>query len=222
MDKNIKTMNEKELSETEVLWPKTQEGLIKYINNLVERKHDYGTCVYAMSMSAVATFNYVAGVLGVTGFQASCADLDFLKRTRRMDLFSIVNYDDFLYPQYEDSFNKTISKDTWKAIQDKAQKAIKKANAEYAQYLIDLEKYESDIATFVAKYPDYYERRKYYDPLVMGSGAEWDKEEKKKKTGFEFAPQAPYCPVNSDSEVYKHWMSIVNGKIPFGYSIGEK
>ena len=44
-----------------------------------------------------------AHVLGVTGFQASCADMDFLRRTRSMENgFSIVNYENLLYPQYFD------------------------------------------------------------------------------------------------------------------------
>lgn len=101
--KTLKTKTEKELRETEVVHPKTLDELNKIIEQLTERKHDYGTCVYAMSIAAVATFNYVAGKLGVTGFQASCADLDILRRTRDYENgFSIINYDNLLYPQYWD------------------------------------------------------------------------------------------------------------------------
>lgn len=221
MNKNVQFMTEQELRECEVVWPKNLKELTEYIENLVKRKHDYGTCVYAMSMSAVAAFHYVAHCIGATGFQASCADLDILKRTRHMDLFRIVDYGNFLYPQYKDSFEKRISKDTWKALQDKAQKAIEKADKEYADYLVRLEKYKVDIAGFVVKYPDYYERKSHYDPLGMGTGNEWDEEEKKKASGFEFAPQPPFETVNSESKVYKHWKLMVDGDIPFGYEIGE-
>lgn len=101
--KTLKTKTEKELRETEVVRPKTLDELNKIIEQLTERKHDYGTCVYAMSIAAVATFNYVAGKLDVTGFQASCADLDILRRTRDYENgFSIINYDNLLYPQYWD------------------------------------------------------------------------------------------------------------------------
>lgn len=61
----------------------------------------YGRAVYAMSMSAVATFNYIASQLGVTGFQASCADLDILSRTRGLvGPFMILDASKLLYPQY--------------------------------------------------------------------------------------------------------------------------
>ena len=94
-------MTEQEMRDSEVPRIKTSEELTAYINALVSQQHDYGTCVYAMSMSAVAAFNYVAHALGVTGFQASCADMDILKRTRSMDSgFRIINYADLLYPQY--------------------------------------------------------------------------------------------------------------------------
>jgi hypothetical protein len=94
-------MTEKELREHKVPFFNTQDELDAYIKSLVEREHDYGTCVYAMSCAAEATFNYVASRLGVTGFQASCANLDFIKRTRGMENgFSIINYTNLLYPQY--------------------------------------------------------------------------------------------------------------------------
>lgn len=92
---------EKQMRETKEIWPKTIKELEEYIGSLVNREHDYGTCVYAMSLAAVATFNYVAHKLGTTGFQASCADLDILRRTRGMEYgFRILNYEHLLYPQY--------------------------------------------------------------------------------------------------------------------------
>ena len=102
--KTVNEMTEKELRETDVPWPKTPEELQAYIDALVSRQHDYGTCVYAMSMAATAAFQYVAHVLGVTGFQASCADMDILRRTRGIKGgFRILKYADLLYPQYCDS-----------------------------------------------------------------------------------------------------------------------
>ncbi len=62
--------------------PYTPKQLADYIDSLVSRNHDYGTAVYAMSLAAVAAFNYVAHKVGSSGFQASCADLDVLRRTR--------------------------------------------------------------------------------------------------------------------------------------------
>jgi hypothetical protein len=114
--KTVNEMTEAELRETDVPWPKTPEELQGYIDALVTRQHDYGTCVYAMSMSALAAFYYVSHVLGVTGFQASCADMDFLKRSRGLkDGFRIVNYENMFFPQYCDNDHFP----TWKGIIDK-------------------------------------------------------------------------------------------------------
>jgi len=91
---------EAELREAKDPWPYTKEQLSEYIASLVDRSHDYGTCVYAMSLAAVAAFNYVARELGVSGFQSSCADLDFIRRTRNMDgPFILLKAEDALYPQ---------------------------------------------------------------------------------------------------------------------------
>ena len=82
--------------------PDTIQDLVEYIESRVNGKHDYGTCVYAMSQAAVATFNYVAGTLGCTGFQASCADMEILRHTRMLHgPFALVKAEDFLYPQYD-------------------------------------------------------------------------------------------------------------------------
>lgn len=94
-------MTEQEMRETEVLAPQSLTELSAYVDSLVNMPHDYGTCVYAMSMAAEAAFRYVAHQLGVTGFQASCADLDFLKRVRGLKgPFAIIDANDMLYPQY--------------------------------------------------------------------------------------------------------------------------
>lgn len=74
-----------EMRAEKVPWPETLEELTEYIASLTDREHDYGTCVYAMSLAATAAFQYVSKRLGVTGFQAGCADLDILRRTRSLD-----------------------------------------------------------------------------------------------------------------------------------------
>jgi hypothetical protein len=88
--------------------PRTMEELTGIIDTMGSRNHDYGTCVYAMSISAVAAFNYIGHVLGVTGFQAFCADLDFLRRTRDMKAFKIMDMGKLVYPQYRDHFRTNI------------------------------------------------------------------------------------------------------------------
>lgn len=93
---------EQEMRSEKAPWPETLEALSEYIASLTERKHDYGTCVYAMSLAATAAFQHVAHKLGVTGFQASCADLDIVRRTRGMEgPFILLKGEDMIYSQYD-------------------------------------------------------------------------------------------------------------------------
>lgn len=97
-------MTEAQMRDAKAPTPGSVEELAEYVRGLVERPHDYGTCVYAMSMAAVAAFNFVAGRLGVTGFQASCADLDILARTRGWKWGKLLDYEKLLYPQFRGEF----------------------------------------------------------------------------------------------------------------------
>lgn len=98
----VSVTTEAEMRAAEVPWPYTMAQLEEYIRSLTERPHDYGTCVHAMSMAAAAAFYYVSRQLGVTGFQSSCADLDFLRRIRGMKgPFILLKAEDALYPQYD-------------------------------------------------------------------------------------------------------------------------
>jgi hypothetical protein len=82
--------------------PDTIESLCEYVASLVDRQHDYVTCVYAMSLAATAALNHVAHKLRVSGFQASCADLDIVRRNRGIEgPFILLNGEDMLYPQYD-------------------------------------------------------------------------------------------------------------------------
>lgn len=118
---------EKELRESDVPWPKTIEDLSAYIQTQVNRPHDYGTSVYAMSLAATAAFRYVAGVLGTTGFQASCADLDILRRTRDLKgPFLILKAEDALYPQYDLRKKLDDALESWRPwLADEAAKRLK-------------------------------------------------------------------------------------------------
>lgn len=100
-------------------------GLIKEI---MEYDHDYGTIVYGCYAAMKAAFKVVNNSPngGITGFQASClgweATKDFLSIRGPA---KILDYDNLLFPQYEDDFKKTISVETWKHLQDKAAKELK-------------------------------------------------------------------------------------------------
>lgn len=148
-----KSLTEKEMREMKTPKIDSARKLAKFINKLIKQDHDYGTCVYAMSIGAEAAFRFVAGKLVVTGFQASCADLDFIKRIRHLTVFRITDYEQMLYPQYAEEFDKTITSTTFDWLRGEAIKKL------------------SD----------------------------------------------PNC---GSPECRAHWQSIINGEIPFGYTIG--
>lgn len=119
------SMTEKEMYESKVPWFETMEELETYIEGLCDQTHDYGTCCYAVSMAAVATFQYMAQYFGITGFQAGYADMDILRRTRNMkNGFRILDYDNLLYPQYKDRFP------TWDSLIDEHIEHLAKAAQE--------------------------------------------------------------------------------------------
>lgn len=97
----ISEMTNKELAEYRVPFFDTQDELMNFINALTDRQHDYNTVVEAMTLAALAAFNFVAGKLGATGFQASCADLNFIGKSRSINCpFMLVTLNEYLYPQY--------------------------------------------------------------------------------------------------------------------------
>lgn len=206
---------------------KTVDDLAKFVTKLgTKYGHDYGTVCHAVAASAIAAAWCMNAMPhgGITGFQAGCVMWEFIRRwnySSNKTGMRIIDYDNFLYPQYEYKYQKTIAPSTWKAIQKAAANEIEEADKKYAEYLTDLKRYEKDIKAFVKKYPDYYERREHYDRLGIGTGEQWQAYEAKRDSGFEFAPDEPYEPVGKNSPAYKHWKSIVSGKIPFGYHLSN-
>ena len=119
---------EEAMRDAKVPWPYTKQQLSDYIESLVNRDHNYGTCVYALSMAAEAAFNYVAHKLGVTGFQSSCADLDFIRRVRSMEgPFILLKAEDMVYPQYDLEEKLRKAMESWKPwVKEQAQKNLDK------------------------------------------------------------------------------------------------
>ena len=205
----------------------TLETLPGFLTELAERyRHDYGTICHAIGMAAVAAASAMnhSSQGGITGFQASAVMWRFVREwshSNNVCGLRLINYDNFLYPQYEHDFQKVLSRDVWKRIQEAARAELDKADNEYLCYLKAHEQYKIDIAAFIEKYPDYDERREYYSERVMGTAEEWKLEEKKKASGFEFAPTEPQCYIGSSSPIYQHWRSICEGEVPFGYVIED-
>jgi hypothetical protein len=200
----------------------TLETLIPFIEEVVRQgRDDYGKICRAIAASALAVMHAIAKQEGITGFQAGCVLWDVIREWQYSTNESglrIVDYDDMLYVQYESKFQKTIRKSVFEAMQKKAQRLLDENVAAYQKYQKDMVQYHKDIAAFIAKHPDYNDRPEYYNHLGCGTADQWQKEEEKKKSGFEFAPDKPcyHRPVQIE-----HWQSIVAGTVPFGYEIDE-
>jgi len=109
------------------------KNLFKFINKLVKKyKHDYGTICHAMTAGAVATIYAMNKTEqgGITGFQAGCIMWQFIRKfMNKKGFFRLIQYDDMLYPQYEESFGKTISKEVFAYLQEKAKELYNKESA---------------------------------------------------------------------------------------------
>lgn len=113
----------------------TLETLPEFLKHLMEDYgHDYGTICHALASGAVATSHAMNRHSngGITGFQAGAVMWEYMAHWNGIKPpAKLVKYDDMLYPQYENKFAKTISKDTWEHLQTEAKKQISEINSEY-------------------------------------------------------------------------------------------
>lgn len=111
---------------------KTFDDLVAFLQRVKDTCNtSYGTAPRAIAQAALATAWYLSSEFGITGFQASFVMWDFIRDwsfSNNECGMKIVNYDDMLYPQYNDKFQKTISEDTFKALQKAAKKNLKEKN----------------------------------------------------------------------------------------------
>lgn len=138
----------------------TVETLPAFIEKIVNGYiHDYGTICHAMTACSIATLWAInkTDKGGITGFQAGAIMWEFIRNwnyTNNKVGLRLIDFDNFLYPQYEDSYQKTISSKTFQLMTSEAKKN-----------------------------------------LVESKGA--------------------------NERVVRHWESIVNGVVPFGYTIKD-
>lgn len=138
---------------------KTEKELLKLIEEIKTFNHDYGTIVYGCMAAMTAAFQVIneGPQGGITGFQAGCLGHELIQKfMMTQPPYRIMDYNNMLYPQYSDKFEKVISSDTWNDLKEKAQKSLN----------------ENALSTH---------------PSVIA-----------------------------------HWQSIVNGNVPFGYSVKQE
>lgn len=104
----------------------TLETLPAFMKKILDEPQDYNSIVEAVAACAVgaawAADHSDKG--GITGFQGSCVMWRFVQYWMFLQDscgLRLIDYDDMLYPQYEDKFTKKIiNKETWEAMQKKA------------------------------------------------------------------------------------------------------
>ena len=111
----------------------TLESLPNFLKELSEDySHDYGTICHAIASSAIACAWAMnkTDQGGITGFQAGAIMWEFIRNwnysSNKCGL-KIVDYDNILYPQYEDKFKNTISESKWELIKKEAENQLEKS-----------------------------------------------------------------------------------------------
>jgi hypothetical protein len=99
------------------------------VKAMCDYPHDYGSVCVAVSACALAGV-YAANSLpqgGITGYQAGFVMWEFIRqmnyRGNKCGL-RMIDYDNMLFPQYAYKFEKTISSDTWKLLQEEAKRNL--------------------------------------------------------------------------------------------------
>ena len=106
----------------------TPESLSAFLKKLSDHDHGYGTICRAIAAAGVAAMHSIdrSPNGGITGFQAGCVIWDVISGWGSFEdgPKKMVQYAKMLYPQYQSSFDKTISEETWNWLQEEAKKKI--------------------------------------------------------------------------------------------------
>lgn len=119
----------------------TMDKLPEFINHILnDYHHDYGTACHAVAACAIAAAWAADNKVGLTGFQAGFVMWDFIRQwefTSNKCGLKIVNYDNMLYPQYEEKFDKVIPDYVWEKLQEQAKKELEGIDAYVSDYVVD-------------------------------------------------------------------------------------
>ena len=107
------------------------EDLFELIKEVKENfNYDYGVAPRTIGEICARLANYLSNEMGLTGFQAGFVMWTFIESYMYPNNkcgMKILDYDDMLYPQYEDKFKGSIiPKYTWGNIQKQAKEKIEK------------------------------------------------------------------------------------------------
>ena len=109
---------------------KTFDELVEFLRDVKDNYNiGYGDAPRAIAQAAVGVAWFLSGEFGITGFQSGATLWDFIRDwsyPENKTGLRLINYDNMLYPQYGDMFEKTISEDTWKLIVEEAKNKLEK------------------------------------------------------------------------------------------------
>lgn len=129
MDKEFEVKEQLENERKDI---KSFDDLVNYIQNIKDNYNiGYGSAPRAIAQAALATAWFLASDFGITGFQADCTTWDFVRGWSYSGNecgLRIIDYDNMLYPQYNEYFEKTISKDVFNELQNTAKKKLESSD----------------------------------------------------------------------------------------------
>lgn len=113
---------------------KTIDELVAFAKELFENyQHDYGTAVHAVTALALAGAWFGANKEGITSFQAGLVMWHFVKQWNHKGNkcgMRLWDFDDMLYPQYSNRFDKYINAEAWERVQELAKENLARSNKE--------------------------------------------------------------------------------------------
>jgi hypothetical protein len=112
----------------------TPKTIGRFVRKLVGRyKHDYGTIIYAVTAAAIGAANAVnhSDQGGITGFQAGAIMWTFIDEWmhEKGKPLQMIHYENMLYPQYREQFEKRVSFQTGEWIVKQARANLKSMKA---------------------------------------------------------------------------------------------
>ena len=91
-------------------------------------EHDYDSVVKAFTACLCACAWAINQQAGLTGFQAGFVPLLFMQKWNGIgeDVgLRVIDYDNMLYPQYEENFSKVMSQDVYNSLVEKARENLR-------------------------------------------------------------------------------------------------
>ncbi len=129
----------------------TPEELAEFVKFISNVPLDYGTAVYAQCAAMLAAQHVMnqGKQGGITGFQAGFIGWEMVKKFMSVGDcgLSLIDWENMLYPQYEERFEKTISRDIFEGLQKKAMACIATTNNKRLKLHPDV----SNLIPFIAR-----------------------------------------------------------------------